>query len=179
MKDDLKLLEKLTQTPSVPGREERVRTVIQDYIQSHDLVDEMRVDAMGSLITVRHPRGGAAAKGGKGGKSSKAGKPLRVMLAAHMDQIGFLVSWISGDGFLNKVRNRKSKPGPRRDLRQVARAYWHSQLAASDNLTGVSGNGRGCATTRHSAARVPRLPVCLPDRHGERNVSTLRPFPVK
>ena len=96
MKDDLKLLEQLTQTPSVPGREDRVREVISDYLKSHKLVDEMRVDAMGSLVTVRSPR----PRNGSKGKKAGGKKPLRVMLAAHMDQIGFLVSWISCDGSL-------------------------------------------------------------------------------
>ncbi len=90
--DDLKLLETLTQTPSVPGREDRVRGVIENYLNEHKLVDEMRVDAMGNLITIRRPR----PAGGK----KPADKPTKVMLAAHMDQIGFLVCHVGNDGTL-------------------------------------------------------------------------------
>lgn len=50
-------------------------------------VDEMKVDALGNLITIKH---------GKGGK--------RVMLAAHMDHIGFVVTDIDDKGFL-RVHN--------------------------------------------------------------------------
>ena len=87
----MELLEKLTQTPSVPGREHRVREVIESHIREKNLFDEIHTDAMGSLIGVRKPR---PADG------SKIEKPLKVMLAAHMDQIGFLVSHISEDGYL-------------------------------------------------------------------------------
>jgi endoglucanase len=85
------LLERLTQTPSVPGREARIRGVIEEYLRKHKLVDELRTDPMGSLIGVRKPRPKSKAK---------SDRPLKVMLAAHMDQIGFLVSHISADGYL-------------------------------------------------------------------------------
>ncbi len=87
----MELLEKLTQTPSVPGREGRIREVIADYVQEHGLVDELKTDAMGSLMGLRKPR----PRG-----SSTTSPPTRVMLAAHMDQIGFLVSYVSDDGYL-------------------------------------------------------------------------------
>lgn len=82
------LLKKLSETPSVPGREDRIRQVIREYVEP--LVDEVRVDAMGSLITVRKPRPAG----------EPAAAPRRVMLAAHMDQIGFLVSHIDDKGYL-------------------------------------------------------------------------------
>ncbi|HRA89315.1 MAG TPA: hypothetical protein PK992_14620, partial [Planctomycetaceae bacterium] len=87
----MKLLQTLTQTPSVPGREDRIRKVIQDYVTKHKLFDEVTVDSMGSLIGVRKPRPAS-------GKTQK--KPIRVMLAAHMDQIGFLVRHIDESGYL-------------------------------------------------------------------------------
>ena len=85
----MKLLERLATTPSVPGREDRIRQVIQDHVSG--LFDEMHVDAMGSLHGLRKPRP-------RKGKASS--KPRRVMCAAHMDQIGFLVSHVSDEGHL-------------------------------------------------------------------------------
>jgi len=87
----MKLLQALTQTPSVPGREDRIRKVIHDYVVERNLFDELTVDAMGSLIGVRRAR-----------RNLDAGpaKTLRVMLAAHMDQIGFLVRHIDENGYL-------------------------------------------------------------------------------
>jgi putative aminopeptidase FrvX len=87
----MELLAQLTQTPAVPGREDRIRDVIRSYVESHGLCDELRVDPLGSLIGVRHPRPRAG---------QAAAQPLKVMLAAHMDQIGFLVSHVGEDGFL-------------------------------------------------------------------------------
>lgn len=84
------LLQELTQTPSVPGREDRIREVITKHIKDH--VDEISVDPMGNLITVRKPR--------PRGKATTRKKPVKVMLAAHMDQIGFLVSHVGEDGWV-------------------------------------------------------------------------------
>ena len=87
----MQLLQQMTSTPAVPGREERIRELIQKHVKP--LVDEIRVDAMGSLITHRKPRPRRESK-------RKRGRPLRVMLAAHMDQIGFLVKYIDEKGFI-------------------------------------------------------------------------------
>ena len=87
----MKLLQTLTQTPSVPGREHRIRKVIQDHIIEKQLFDEVTVDAMGSLIGIRRARRKP---------DSAAKKTVRVMLAAHMDQIGFLVRHIDENGYL-------------------------------------------------------------------------------
>ncbi len=86
------LLKTLTQTPSVPGREDRIRDVIEQTVRDLNLFDELHTDAMGSLIGLRkaRPQNGAAS----------SDPPLKVMLAAHMDQIGFLVRHISDDGFI-------------------------------------------------------------------------------
>ncbi len=86
----MKLLEQLVLTPGVPGREHRVRKLIQSQIKG--LFDEVRTDALGSLICVRNARPKT--------KSGSKKKPLRIMLAAHMDQIGFMVRHIDDKGFL-------------------------------------------------------------------------------
>jgi endoglucanase len=81
------LLRRLCETPGVPGREERVRALIEKEIRG--LFDDVRTDAMGSLICRRRPAG---AKGKKA--------PTRVMIAAHMDEIGFYVRHVDERGFL-------------------------------------------------------------------------------
>ena len=82
----MKLLEDLTQTPAIPGREHRMRDLILE--RTKELFDETRTDTLGSLICVKKPTR----------KSRK--KSSRVMLAAHMDQIGFMVKHIDDRGFL-------------------------------------------------------------------------------
>lgn len=85
----MELLKTLTQVPSVPGREDRIRQVISDHITSNNLVDEIEVDAMGSLIGIRRAKNPPADS-----------QPKKIMLAAHMDQIGFLVRHVSSEGHL-------------------------------------------------------------------------------
>jgi endoglucanase len=93
VKLNLDLLKRLCETPGVPGREERVRALIQTEING--LFDEVRTDPMGSLICTRRPR---PAKKGK--KPAADAKPTRVMLLCHMDEIGFYVTSIDSKGFL-------------------------------------------------------------------------------
>ena len=78
---NLELLKRLCETPGIPGREDQVRDVVIDALRP--LVDEMRVDVMGNLF---------ATKRGKG-------EP-RIMIAAHMDEIGFFVKHIDDQGFI-------------------------------------------------------------------------------
>ncbi|MBX3373971.1 MAG: M20/M25/M40 family metallo-hydrolase [Phycisphaeraceae bacterium] len=85
---DTPLLRRLCETPGIPGREERVRAVIEEVVA--DLFDEIRTDALGSLICTRRPT--IAPKRGQ--------KPVRVLIAAHMDEIGFYVRHIDEKGFL-------------------------------------------------------------------------------
>lgn len=82
------LLRRLCETPGIPGREERVRSLIETEVK--DLFDEIRTDPMGSLICVRRPK-----RNPGGGKA-----PLRVMLACHMDEIGFYVRHVDDKGFV-------------------------------------------------------------------------------
>lgn len=88
------LLKRLCETPGVPGREERVRELIKKEIRG--LFDDVETDAMGSLICRRGPRGA----GGAGGAKRTSARPKRVMLAAHMDEIGFYVRHIDNNGFI-------------------------------------------------------------------------------
>ncbi len=82
---NLDLLTRLCETPGVPGREERVRALIEREIEG--LFDTVETDAMRSLICTRKARGRKA-------------DPTRVMLLCHMDEIGFHVAHIDDKGFI-------------------------------------------------------------------------------
>lgn len=84
---NLSLLKELCETPGVPGREERVRALIKDHID--DLFDTVDVDPMGSLICTRQAT-----------KTPRGKKSKRVMIAAHMDEIGFYVRHVDEQGFI-------------------------------------------------------------------------------
>ena len=84
---DLAGLLTLSNLNGVPGREDAVRDYVLSQLES--LADEVRVDAMGNVIAFR------------AGHGPQADTPReRVMLSAHMDEIGFLVRFIDDKGFL-------------------------------------------------------------------------------
>ncbi len=83
---NIDLLKRLCETPGVPGHEHRVRALIEKEIEG--LFDHVETDPMGSLLCRRD------ARGGPGGDT-----PTRIMLLCHMDEIGFLVSHVSEQGF--------------------------------------------------------------------------------
>ncbi len=78
------LLKQLSEVGGVPGREERVRELLQRELEG--VVDSLHTDAMGNLIAY------------------KKGDGKRVMLSAHMDEIGFYVKFVDDKGFL-RVQN--------------------------------------------------------------------------
>ena len=80
---NIDLLKRLCETPGVPGHEDRVRDLITAEIEG--MFTEVKTDAMGSLLCRR--------------EATSADAP-RIMLLCHMDEIGFLVSHISKEGFL-------------------------------------------------------------------------------
>ena len=91
------LLRKLTETPGVSGREERIRELI--LAETEGLWDETRVDNLGNLICLKR----ATPPAGKRTKTPQQ-RPQRVMLACHMDEIGFYVRYIDENGYL-RVHN--------------------------------------------------------------------------
>lgn len=80
---DEKLLEKLTQLWGVAGYEKEVRLAIEEEVA--DYADERMTDAMGNLIVLKRGTGADRKK---------------IMFAAHMDEIGFMVKTIEADGRL-------------------------------------------------------------------------------
>jgi endoglucanase len=78
---DFSLLKALTECHALSGREEGIRALIRKHLTAVGC--KVTGDAMGNLIGFRKGKGKA-----------------KVMLAAHMDEIGFLVSHIDKDGFL-------------------------------------------------------------------------------
>ncbi len=80
------LLQKLSDARGVSGNEEAVRQVILEAVQDH--IDSYRVDALGNLICFKQA------------VEPRAAFPRRVMIAAHMDEIGLIVTNINSDGTL-------------------------------------------------------------------------------
>lgn len=81
---DVGLLKEICELPGAPGFEKKIRDFILDKAKS--LVDEIAVDNLGNVIAI------------KKGQRNPEGK--KVMVAAHMDEIGFIVTHIDDNGFL-------------------------------------------------------------------------------
>ncbi len=77
------LLRTLCALPAPPGHEDAFRTFLIEHLSPY--ADEVRTDAMGNVFFFR---------------KGKSPSPRTVMLAAHMDEISFLVRHISKEGFL-------------------------------------------------------------------------------
>ncbi|HSL43082.1 MAG TPA: M42 family metallopeptidase [Anaerolineales bacterium] len=80
-----KLLQTLTETFGPSGYEDNVRAIVRKEVQP--LADEVRVDALGNLIARKCPS--------KGSRDAK-----KIMIAAHMDEIGVIVSHVDENGFV-------------------------------------------------------------------------------
>ena len=81
---DENLLKQLTQLWGVSGYEKEVARFIEK--EAAPYADEMMTDAVGNLIVLK--------------KASGSGHGKRIMFAAHMDEIGFMVKKIESDGRL-------------------------------------------------------------------------------
>jgi len=80
MKKEYVLLQKLSEVAGVPGNEKKVSQLIVSELKGY--ADSISFDNLGSVI---------AKKGNKG---------PRVMVAGHMDEVGFLVTQITKEGFV-------------------------------------------------------------------------------
>ena len=76
-------LKQIVQTQGVSGKERPVAEKIKEMIAP--FCDETYIDALGNLIAV---------------KKGNAEKAKKVMLCAHMDEIGFIVNFIEESGFI-------------------------------------------------------------------------------
>jgi endoglucanase len=79
----MRLLKELCEESGPPGFEDRVRDIYRREIEP--LVDRVETDGIGNVIAV---------------KKGKGKSPRKVMLAGHLDEIGFVVKHVDDDGFI-------------------------------------------------------------------------------
>lgn len=80
MSINIPLLAQICETPGAPGHEHRIRQLVIEQVTP--LVDSVSVDNMGNVIALKR------------GRTEK-----KVMVAAHMDEISFIITHIDDDGF--------------------------------------------------------------------------------
>ncbi len=78
---DVKLLAEICKVPGAPGFEQRIREKIIQEVSAY--VDEIKIDAMGNVHAIK-----------------KGNKDKKVLVAAHMDEISFIVTHIDEDGYV-------------------------------------------------------------------------------
>jgi putative aminopeptidase FrvX len=122
------LLKTLTETFGPSGYEDAVRKVILKEVKP--LADEVRVDALGNLIARRKPPVGAK-------------EPKKIMLAAHMDEIGVIVSHVDKKGFVRFTNvgatfGRYTLGARVRFLNGVTGVVGYDRLEQLDNLLPIN-----------------------------------------
>ena len=81
---NIKLLKEICEVAGAPGHEQRIREVVLREVKK--LADKVSVDNMGNVTAFK-----------------KGKKDKKVMIAAHMDEIGFIVTHIDENGFLRFI----------------------------------------------------------------------------
>lgn len=77
------ILKELSEAIGVSGKEDAVRKLILNAIKDH--AGDIRIDPLGSVTALKRGTGSS---------------PLRVMVAAHMDEVGFIVRGFDSDGLI-------------------------------------------------------------------------------
>jgi endoglucanase len=103
---------------AVSGNEGEVRAIVLDQVRPH--AAELKVDALGNVLVTCQASG----------KAQDDGQRLRVLLAAHMDEIGFMLTHDDGDGLY-----RFEVVGGVDERQLAGKAVW----VGSDHLPGVIG----------------------------------------
>ena len=128
---DIKLLKNICETPGAPGFENRVRNLVLKEIEN--CVDDINIDNMGNVIALK-----------KGKDDTKS-----VMIAAHMDEIGFIVTHINDKGFLKFHPLGGFAPKTLTSQRVIV----HGKI----NLVGVMGSKPIHVMTTEEKNRVPKI----------------------
>ncbi len=84
MQLDINLFKRICETPGTSGFEQPIRQLIMAEVEP--LVDHLAVDNLGNIIALKR------------GTNNPAGK--KVMVAAHMDELGLIIKHIDQEGYL-------------------------------------------------------------------------------
>ena len=144
----LRLLKHLTEAVAVSGDEGAVRAIVLEHVRP--LADDVRVDSLGNVLAIKRGRGR---------------KRLRVMLAAHMDEVGFMLTRDEGKGLF-----RFGTVGGLDTRNLIGKAVW----VGPDRIPGVIGMTPIHLTTRESRQRVPDLNALRIDV-GPENAGKVKP----
>lgn len=89
---DRTLLERICNAPGVPGFEDEAQAVAVEVLGT--CCDEVRRDALGNVIALKRATR----------PPSDRPRPFRLMLAAHIDEVGMMVKHIAGNGLIHFIQ---------------------------------------------------------------------------
>ena len=127
---DFELLRELTESDGVPGYEDAVRAVVRRELAA--ATDEVRTDAMGNVV------------------GTVEGGDNEVVVAAHMDEIGFMVRHVTDDGFLQLDSLGGWDP-------RILRAQRVRVHTANGALSGVIGSAPPHTLTDEQREKEPKV----------------------
>lgn len=130
-KTSLQFLEKLINTPSPSGFEARGQRVWLDYVAQ--FADETYTDAYGNAFAVLNPK-----------------EKTKIMVTGHADEIGFMINYITDDGFLYV----QAIGGIDVSLARGQRVHVHG---AKGSVTGVTGALAIHLQDRSGDQKVPKI----------------------
>ncbi|WP_416839012.1 M42 family metallopeptidase [Haloferax sp. DFSO52] len=128
---DFDRLKQLTETSGVPGYEDRIRALVREDLE--ETTDSVSVDAMGNVV------------GTIEGESD-----YEVAVAAHMDEIGFMVRHINDEGFLQLDALGGWDP-------RVLKAQRVTVHAEDGDFTGVIGSVPPHTLTEEQKKKEPKV----------------------
>ncbi|ELZ74119.1 M42 family metallopeptidase [Haloferax larsenii] len=131
MNFDFDKLKELTETSGVPGYEDRIRTIVRAALE--ETTDRVRVDAMGNVVG-----------------TIEGSSDYEVAVAAHMDEIGFMVRHINDDGFLQLDALGGWDP-------RVLKAQRVTVHTDDEDLTGVIGSVPPHTLTEEQKKKEPKV----------------------
>jgi putative aminopeptidase FrvX len=134
------LIRELTEEFGPSGREDAVRELIKKRISGQ--VNEARVDPLGNLIAFKQ------------GRAKRGVQRRKIMLAAHMDEIGVIISHVDEKGFL-----RFARVGGVRPLHLLG-----SRVIFDDGRIGVIGREKPEKRTEFPAVDKMFIDVGVPDK---------------
>jgi len=151
---NLPFLKALSEAAGVPGREERIRAILQRELDG--LVDQVTTDPLGNLIAT---------------KKSKTRGAKRVLLACHIDEIGFYVRHVDDKGFV-RIQNAGGF-----DTRNLLARRVLVQASSGDDLVGLlNPSGRPIHIAKEEdKKKIPEISeflidLCLPAKEVQKKV---------
>jgi len=136
----MKLLKELCEAYGAPGFEDRIREIYRREMAP--LVDRIETDGIGNVIAI---------------KEGSTDSPVKVMVAGHMDEIGFVVKHVDDNGFL------RLSPLGGFDAKTLIAKRVCVRASSGEDLIGMIGSKPTHIMTPEDRKKMPTVPELFVD----------------